>query len=266
MKDTPLSKEFYRVREPQARVSAWFGEGIDDEALTILKKKLEFLGGECVEKIRDATHVILISGRRSLVLLESIIRGKNIMDPEWIVDSYKQKMWLDTLDYFLHDKELEKEFAYNCKRSVLRARNKPVFEDIEFHVTRFVEPNQNDLVRLIELGGGNVHSEKPDPKYLAKCVETEQPFIIISCENDARFLSYLAGSKLPIYNVDLVLFAMLRQQIEPLPQYRIPIPIVVKTPVFRQPPPYTAPPKDQEPAASLASEPTRAADVLSENS
>lgn len=59
---------------------------------------------------------------------------------------------------------------------------------------------------------------------------------------------------------------MLRQQIEPLPQYRIPIPIVVKTPVFRQPPPYTAPPKDQEPAASLASEPTRAADVLSENS
>ncbi|EFP04788.1 hypothetical protein CRE_29959 [Caenorhabditis remanei] len=139
-------------------------------------------------------------------------------------------------------------------RSVLRARNKLVFEDIEFHVTRFVEPSQKELVRLIELAGGKVHSEKPDPKYLAQCIESEQPYIIISCENDARFLSYLAEAKLPIYNVDLVLFAMLRQVIEPLPQYRIPIPIVVKSHVFRQPPPYTAPSK--EPVTSTASTPT----------
>uniref|UniRef100_A0A1I7TDI7 PAX-interacting protein 1 n=1 Tax=Caenorhabditis tropicalis TaxID=1561998 RepID=A0A1I7TDI7_9PELO len=242
-----LHKDFYQIPEPDPKVIVWFGDAIDEETLGILKKKVEFLGGKYTEKIQKATHVVVMSGRRSLHLLEAIIRGKNIVDPEWIVDSYIQRTWRDTFDYFLHDKALEKELAYNCKRSVLRARHKPVFEDIEFHITKFVEPCQKDLVRLIELGGGKVHEDKPDPKYLARCIETEQPYIIISCENDARFLSYLAETKLPIYNVDLCLFAMLRQVIEPLPQYRIPIPIVVKAPVFRQPPPYTA----QTPASAI---------------
>ncbi|EGT37869.1 hypothetical protein CAEBREN_29650 [Caenorhabditis brenneri] len=259
-----MHKDYYKVKEPQPKITIWFGDAIDDETLTILKKKVQFLGGSCTEKIQNATHLIMMSGHKSLALLEGIIRGKNIMQPEWIVDSYFHKKWLgklksttrlsdgrvfaDTFDYFLHDEKLEKECSYNCMRSVLRAQNKPVFEDMEFHVTRFVEPNRKDLVRLIELAGGKVHEDKPDPKYLARCIETEQPFIIISCENDARFLSYLAEAKLPIYNVDLILFAMLRQVVEPLPQFRIPIPIVVKTPVvFRQPPPYTASSREQLP-------------------
>ncbi|EGT37914.1 hypothetical protein CAEBREN_17586 [Caenorhabditis brenneri] len=171
-----MHKDYYKVKEPQPKITIWFGDAIDEETLTILKKKVQFLGGSCTEKIQNATHLIMMSGHKSLALLEGIIRGKNIMQPEWIVDSYFHKKWL------------------------------------------------------------------------ARCIETEQPFIIISCENDARFLSYLAEAKLPIYNVDLILFAMLRQVVEPLPQFRIPIPIVVKTPVvFRQPPPYTASSREQLP-------------------
>ncbi|UMM29247.1 hypothetical protein L5515_011704 [Caenorhabditis briggsae] len=246
LKEHPIHKDLHLVPKPSPRVSAWFGDAIDEENLEILKKKVKFLGGKCVDKIEHATHVVMMSGRRSLALLESIIRGKNIVVPEWIVDSYKYKNWLDTMEYFLRDRDLEKEFAYNCKRSVLRARHKPVFEDIEFHVTRFVEPNQKDLIRLIELSGGKIHLNRPDPKYLAHCVEIEHPFIIISCHNDARFLSYLGNANLPIYNVDLILFAMLRQVVEPLPQFRIPIPIVVKPP---RPPPYS----DDKEASSAVS-------------
>ncbi|CAI2350169.1 unnamed protein product [Caenorhabditis sp. 36 PRJEB53466] len=230
--------EKHGLARPQEKVFGWFGDGFDEPTLEGLRRKMVFLGGVVVDSIQKATHVILSSGRRSTVLLECIIRGKNIVQPEWILYSYRYKRWLDTLQHFLNDEKLEAELSYSCRRSVLRARHRRVFEDIEFYVTRFVEPSQQEIVRLIELAGGIVHQEKPEPSYLAKCIESEQPFIIVSCEVDARFLSYLAESRLPIYNVDLVLFALLRQHIEPLPQYRIPMPIIMKTPVFRQPPPY----------------------------
>lgn len=240
-KDATSSKDVSFVIEPRHHVRAWIGDGINNETRIMLMKKVKFLNGHNVEKMEHATHVILMSGRRSFALLEAIIRGKNIMHPEWITDSYKNKDWLDTMEYFLTDNEFEKALSYNCMRSVLRARHKPVFEDIEFHVTRFVEPDQKELVRLIELAGGIVHPERPDPKYLARCVETEQPFLIISCMKDSRFLHYLADANLPVYSVDLVLFAILRQVIEPLPQYRVPITVLCRSLDSRQPPPYTAP-------------------------
>ncbi|KAK5970486.1 hypothetical protein GCK32_021620, partial [Trichostrongylus colubriformis] len=43
----------------------------------------------------------------------------------------------------------------------------------------------------------------------------------ISCECDLRMVQYLLECNFPVYNTDMVLIALIRQELEPNPLYRV---------------------------------------------
>ncbi|KAK6031273.1 hypothetical protein OSTOST_02579 [Ostertagia ostertagi] len=88
----------------------------------------------------------------------------------------------NTLDYFLHDEDQERHLGYNCKRSV----------DVQFYITPSVEPSRAVLTKLIRLAGGTVHEDRPAPADIAV-----------------------------VYNTDMILIALMRQELEPHPLYRV---------------------------------------------
>ncbi|KAL6740184.1 hypothetical protein Aduo_013565 [Ancylostoma duodenale] len=195
--------------------------GIDEENKHVLTQKLRYLGGRACEEVSECTHLVTTNGRRTEKLLEAICLGKNIVNPYWIVHGYECRQWMDTLDYFLHDEDQERHLGYNCKRSVVRARHRKVFEDVQFYITPSVEPSRAVLTKLIRLAGGTVHEERPAPADIARCIETDAPYIVISCECDLRMVQYLLEFNFPVYNTDLVLIALVRQELEPHPLYRV---------------------------------------------
>ncbi|VDO66144.1 unnamed protein product [Heligmosomoides polygyrus] len=240
--------------------------GIDDENKHVLTQKLRFLGGRACEEVSECTHLVTPNGRRTERLLEAICLGKNIVNPYWIVHGYECRQWMDTLDYFLHDEDQERHLGYNCKRSVVRARHRKVFEDVQFYITPSVEPSRAVLTKLIRLAGGTVHEERPAPADIAlttyasvleciahskdtnskslrltrllsaRCIETDAPFIVISCECDLRMVQYLLECNFPVYNTDMVLIALMRQELEPHPLYRVSTASLAR-PAAPQPPP-----------------------------
>ncbi|KAK6027699.1 hypothetical protein OSTOST_06269 [Ostertagia ostertagi] len=162
--------------------------GIDDENKHVLTQKLRYLGGRACEEVSECTHLVTTNGRRTERLLEAICLGKNIVNPYWIVHGYECRQWMDTLDYFLHDEDQERHLGYNCKRSVVRARHK---KDVQFYITPSVEPSRAVLTKLIRLAGGTVHEDRPAPADIA------------------------------VYNTDMILIALMRQELEPHPLYRV---------------------------------------------
>ncbi|KAK6749872.1 hypothetical protein RB195_002090 [Necator americanus] len=195
--------------------------GIDEDNKHVLTQKLRYLGGRTCEEISECTHLVTTSGRRTEKLMEAICLGRNIVDPYWIVHGYEYQQWMDTLDYFLHDEDQEKHLGYNCKRSVVRARHRKVFEDIQFYITPSVEPSRAILTKLIRLAGGIVHEDRPAPVDIARCIDTDAPYIVVSCECDLRMVQYLLECNFPVYNTELVLIALMRQELEPHSLYRV---------------------------------------------
>ncbi|KIH49408.1 hypothetical protein ANCDUO_20518 [Ancylostoma duodenale] len=78
--------------------------------------------------------------------------------------------------------------------------------DVQFYITPSVEPSRAVLTKLIRLAGGTVHEDRPAPADIA------------------------------VYNTDLVLIALMRQELEPHPLYR------VSTASLARPPPPQPPP------------------------
>ncbi|EPB69002.1 BRCA1 protein [Ancylostoma ceylanicum] len=210
--------------------------GIDEENKHVLTQKLRYLGGRACEEVSECTHLVTTNGRRTEKLLEAICLGKNIVNPYWIVHGYECRQWMDTLDYFLHDEDQERHLGYNCKRSVVRARHRKVFEDVQFYITPSVEPSRAVLTKLIRLAGGTVHEDRPAPADIARCIETDAPYIVISCECDLRMVQYLLECNFPVYNTDLVLIALMRQELEPHPLYRVSTASLARPPAPQPPP------------------------------
>ncbi|KAK5979643.1 BRCT domain-containing protein, partial [Trichostrongylus colubriformis] len=113
--------------------------------------------------------------------------------------------------------------------------------DVQFYITPSVEPSRAVLTKLIRLAGGTVHEDRPAPAEIARCIETDAPFIV---SDQLRMRStngsVLAGVRLSVlfdlalliivtipylvlavYNTDMVLIALMRQELEPHPLYRV---------------------------------------------
>ncbi|KAK6054337.1 hypothetical protein COOONC_08158 [Cooperia oncophora] len=168
--------------------------GIDDEN----KHKLRYLGGRACEEVSECTHLGDDEWSTNGTAVGGDLFGKEYSEP--LLDN--------TLDYFLHDEDQERHLGYNCKRSVVRARHKKVFEDVQFYITPSVEPSRAVLTKLIRLAGGTVHEDRPAPADIARCIETDAPYIVISCECDLRMVQYLLECNFPVYNTDMVLIAL----------------------------------------------------------
>uniref|UniRef100_A0A915PVT9 PAX-interacting protein 1 n=1 Tax=Setaria digitata TaxID=48799 RepID=A0A915PVT9_9BILA len=196
--------------------------GFTPEEKSALGRKVRFLGGIITDKVPECTHLVVVNLWRTLKLLEAIALGKNVVGPDWITDGYRCHIIPDSLDYFVRDDENEKIFGYNLKYSILKARYRKLFQDVTFYLTPSVEPSYEELLALIELAGGTVLRERPQPQYVIQCIETESLLLLIGNDSDVHLLQYLTDCGMPVHNVEIILTGILRQKLENSPLYRVP--------------------------------------------
>lgn len=63
-------------------------EGLLPEQIDHLSKKLRFLGGEVKNTVLECSHFVTPSLERTAKLVEAIARGKNVVSPNWIIQSF----------------------------------------------------------------------------------------------------------------------------------------------------------------------------------
>uniref|UniRef100_A0A914XLS9 PAX-interacting protein 1 n=1 Tax=Plectus sambesii TaxID=2011161 RepID=A0A914XLS9_9BILA len=182
--------------------------------------KLRYIGGSVTGKVSEASHVIGLDLSRTVKLLEAIALGKFVVSPAWVLHSYKQGHFLDAIDYFIKDHDNEQFFGYNVKLSVVKARQKRLFENMLFYLTPSVQPSKAVLHRLINAAGGKVLAEKPLCSKVADCIERDIPLAVIGCENDAHLCQSLVECGIPIFLVEFIMTGILRQEIDNL-AYRL---------------------------------------------
>ncbi|KAK0398945.1 hypothetical protein QR680_002824 [Steinernema hermaphroditum] len=186
-----------------------------------LAKKAEFLGAEITMDVEKCTHFVCVSLFRTVELMKAIALGKNVVSHNFIVYGYTILHFPDTYDLYLRDDENEKNYGYNVKTSVFRARRELIFEDCIFHVMPSVHPSHKILCELIRIAGGIVEDERPSPQYLADCIEYERPYFVIGCDADLHLYHYLMDCRFPIYNEEFVMIAILRQEFDTSPNYLV---------------------------------------------
>lgn len=197
--------------------------GVDDDVAQMMGAKIRFLGGVVIDDPSKCTHCVVLNCRRSIQLLMAIAVGAYIVKPEFVLNSFDIGQWHDSLDFMMKDDDAERHLGFNLKVSVLRARHKKVFEDVTFYLTPSIDPSRDILARLIEVAGGKVDRERPDPKMLAHYIEVDQPYIVIGTEADLRLVHYLVECNFPIYNSELVLMSVLRQEVDANKDFRVSI-------------------------------------------
>ncbi|KAH7700763.1 Pax transcription activation domain interacting protein [Aphelenchoides avenae] len=198
-----------------------FFEGLREEQVTHLSQKLRFLGGKVVEKIADCTHYVSPSLHRTRGLLEAVARGLYVCSPDWIIHSFEALELHDGLDFFVQDKVNERRYGFNLYNTIMRARQRKIFEGVTFHVSPSVLPAFDVLSDLIVAGGGSMDKPRPSRQKLAQCIENDDTYLLVVNEADIHWYKYLTNCGVPLFNEEFVLMAILRHQLDTSAAYRV---------------------------------------------
>ncbi|KAH7718257.1 Pax transcription activation domain interacting protein [Aphelenchoides avenae] len=221
---------------PDVRV---FFEGLREEQVAHLSRKLRFLGGKVVEKMADCTHYVSPSLRRTRGLLEAMARGLYVCSPDWIVHSFEALELHDGLDFFVQDKVNERRYGFNLYNTIMRARQRKIFEGVTCHVSPSVLPAFDVLSELIAAGGGSVDKPRPSRQKLAQCIENDDTYLLVVNEADIHWYKYLTNCGVPLFNEEFILMAILRHQLDTSAAYRV----KPRPPWHSRPPPLQLPPQ-----------------------
>ncbi|KAG4076663.1 hypothetical protein HA402_001950 [Bradysia odoriphaga] len=99
-------------------------------------------------------YVITERISRSPKFLSAVVSGKPILSVEWLHALDKQKIWLDPLTYLLKDDNGEREFGFNLSATLLKAKNRRLFENYSILVTPRTTISPDLLKGVIFSGGG----------------------------------------------------------------------------------------------------------------
>ncbi|KAL9550605.1 hypothetical protein MBANPS3_004647 [Mucor bainieri] len=135
----------------------------------------------------DVTHVITSVDKkhlckRTLKYLQGVLKGKWIVDPQWVIDSTKSKKWQAEDKYEVQGDHLTgKTHAPKLGRE---SHQEPLFQDLKFYLFGDFtgKHNKNDLLILCKAGGAKILSRKP-PGHVARnkqALNTKEPIVIYS--------------------------------------------------------------------------------------
>lgn len=112
----------------------------------------------------------------------------------------------------MRDPENERKFSFTALNTIFRARIRPIFEDVTFHVSPSVQPSFDTIQRLVHSAGGSVERSKPTLVQIANCIRVglclglffgtvrtcrmdsfqyDRTFIVVLNENDVSEYEYL---------------------------------------------------------------------------
>ena len=73
---------------------------------------------------------------------------------------------VDESNFLLKDNRTETEFKFKLQDSLLRARERPLFQDITFYLTPSVVPGKPILQEIIENAGGKIVPKRPSIRHM----------------------------------------------------------------------------------------------------
>ena len=120
----------------------------------------------------------------------------------------------------MKDRDNERKLGYNLKNTILRTRNRRIFQDVKFHLSPSVQPSLETLKNIVEFAGGQVEEAKPKKKELLKCIQVgkiiiliyyiyvkeNKTFFIICNRNDLNLYQYLVNCN---FRIIFLLFLVL---------------------------------------------------------
>ncbi|SPQ93669.1 unnamed protein product (mitochondrion) [Plasmodiophora brassicae] len=210
--EPPVAEEPSAKPERDSPVIMFTGIATED-----LQQMVQVLGGVLTEEPGAATVLVCDHVRRTVKFLCAISTAKHIVNEQWLLDSAAQKHFLECAPYCVRDKPAEKNFKFNLEVTLARPHRDKLLSGKRFWVVKGCKPSPSDFKPIIGCAGGTVVEGKSPP------LPSPDLFVISSTELDKEN-EKLATKGHTLYDKELVLTSILRQNFEAHDEYKISVP------------------------------------------
>ncbi|XP_031631860.1 uncharacterized protein LOC116346097 [Contarinia nasturtii] len=138
------------------------------------------LGGCIVDTVQLGTVLICDRVGRTFKFLYAMSKGIPIVSSRWLDVSAKNGEFEPTNSYLLVDKNSEKRYQFNLKKSLEIARHTPLFKNYHIFATHNVQPTKEEIAEIVECCGGKF-ADNPDKKRKPNTVA-----VLISNKKDSK--------------------------------------------------------------------------------
>uniref|UniRef100_A0A8D2AWC5 Mediator of DNA damage checkpoint 1 n=1 Tax=Sciurus vulgaris TaxID=55149 RepID=A0A8D2AWC5_SCIVU len=165
------------------------------------------LGGSLASSVAEASHLVTDRIRRTVKFLCALGKGIPILSLDWLHQSRKAGCFLPPDQYVVTDPEQEKNFGFNLRDALHRARERRLLEGYEIHVTPGVQPPPSQMGEIISCCGGTVLSSMP------RSYKPQR--VVITCPQDYPRCSIPSRVGLPLLSPEFLLTGVLKQEAKP---------------------------------------------------
>ncbi|XP_063037684.1 mediator of DNA damage checkpoint protein 1-like isoform X2 [Melospiza melodia melodia] len=141
-----------------------------------LRVALGTLGGTEATSVHDCSHLVTDGIRRTLKFLCALGRGVPIVTPQWLLESSHSGRPLSPGPFLPRDPPCERRFGFRLRPALARARERPLLQGYQVHVTPSVQPCPEDMRDIVTCCGGTFLPQLPQ--------EYAPRVLVISCPQD----------------------------------------------------------------------------------
>ncbi|KAG1736678.1 BRCT domain-containing protein, partial [Suillus paluster] len=176
-------------------------------------KRLNKLGAKMTTKPNDCTHLVTKGIVRTEKFLCAIACSPFVLTEGWVNSSVQAGKLLPETDFLISDPESERKWNFKLSTSLERAKREDCGEGLlkgmSFYVTPKVDIDLKLLKAVVASAGGQIQTAKPTVRIL-KANENRH---VISCPADQSIWRPLVEDGYTIYSTELILLAVLAQEI-----------------------------------------------------
>ncbi|XP_057304637.1 mediator of DNA damage checkpoint protein 1-like [Hydractinia symbiolongicarpus] len=177
--------------------------GISDKTV---EKIVKDLGGEVVDNVEVATHLVTDKVRRTVKFLCAVARGIPVVSSAWLKSSKTSNVFTSCKDHILNDQAAERQYKFQLKRSLKKSSVSSLLENVRIYVTKNVKPEPKCMKEMIECSGGKFLSKSPKGP--------SDDVIVVSCDDDAKEHEKLTNQGFCVCTNEVLLTGILRQEID----------------------------------------------------
>uniref|UniRef100_A0A674HP18 BRCT domain-containing protein n=1 Tax=Taeniopygia guttata TaxID=59729 RepID=A0A674HP18_TAEGU len=174
-----------------------------------LRVALGTLGGTEATSVHDCSHLVTDGIRRTLKFLCALGRGVPIVTPQWLLESSHIGRPLSPGPFLPRDPPCERRFGFRLRPALARARERPLLQGYQVHVTPSVQPCPEDMRDIVTCCGGTFLPQLPR--------EHAPRVLVISCPQDRGLWPPAVAARLPLLSAELLLSGVLQQRLELAP-------------------------------------------------
>ncbi|XP_065830875.1 PAX-interacting protein 1-like isoform X2 [Oscarella lobularis] len=186
--------------------------GLERREVRRLTELLVNMGGTVADSPASCTHLIARKVKRTFKFLCAVSVCNYVVTPDWLVESWKERWLLDEKTFALRDVDAETTMNFSLE-TTLRNRDRRLLAGSSFYATPNVQPAPSQLNVIVESAGGKVLTSPPSVR-TSKGDESSPPCpIVLSCPEDRERCRLFWQNGIGVFDVDLVLGGVLRQQL-----------------------------------------------------